>query len=296
MSLLVNGTILISAAIMYCWIVKTLRYNRMNSMPNLNNYSGQKRLEMAFRINNQLSYSEFPFLSTTSLQLGLFKTYAIPSISKILAGTKEFELYPGKRYDDTDLLLQELVSCPSFAIPNEGSMSRSEIALKRLNHIHSIYPINNGDMIYTLCVFILEPIRWIQKYGWRSMTENEAMAIFETWRHVGIQMGIKDIPLGMKELCRFYEEYEQEHIEFNTKNAIVAQHTMTLFLTNVPFFARPLVQHVLEALLSPKVNDAFGFDPPNTKTKWVLDLIFRFRKFLVRNFFFPRFLGKETYS
>ena len=48
---------------------------------------------------------EFPFDTTRSLEFALFRTYAVPSISALLARTGEFLERPQKRYDDTDLII-----------------------------------------------------------------------------------------------------------------------------------------------------------------------------------------------
>ena len=101
---------------------------------------------------------EFPFLSRTSLEYGLLRTYAIPSISRILARSGQFNLNPGKRYDDTDLLIQE------FLLHHVDS-ERGSTAIRRLNYLHGLYPtIPNSDFLYVLCVFILYPIDWCARW------------------------------------------------------------------------------------------------------------------------------------
>ena len=48
-------------------------------------------------IYRQLSMLEFPFMVKTSLEFALFRTYGIPSISKLLRKTKQFKDCVGKR-------------------------------------------------------------------------------------------------------------------------------------------------------------------------------------------------------
>lgn len=55
---------------------------------------------------------EFPFLWRKALELALYRTYAIPSISKLLLKTGEFTKHAGKRYDDTDFLISEITETP----------------------------------------------------------------------------------------------------------------------------------------------------------------------------------------
>ena len=55
------------------------------------------------------SFHEFPFDTTRSLEVALFRTFGVPSIAAVLAQTGEFTGRPQKRYDDTDLILSELL-------------------------------------------------------------------------------------------------------------------------------------------------------------------------------------------
>ncbi|MBK7467669.1 MAG: hypothetical protein IPJ43_13160 [Saprospiraceae bacterium] len=53
-----------------------------------------------------------PWLSprdTTRTGTGSFRTFASPRIGGVLHGTCEFEARTGKRYDDTDLIISEII-------------------------------------------------------------------------------------------------------------------------------------------------------------------------------------------
>ena len=52
---------------------------------------------------------EFPFDTTRALEFALFRTYCVPSISSLLDRTGEFRNRPEKRYDDTDIIISELI-------------------------------------------------------------------------------------------------------------------------------------------------------------------------------------------
>ena len=52
---------------------------------------------------------EFPFDTVRSLEFALFRTFAVPSVSALLDRTGEFQQRAQKRYDDTDLLVSELM-------------------------------------------------------------------------------------------------------------------------------------------------------------------------------------------
>ena len=99
-------------------------------------------------------YVDFPFLSVASIDFALFRTFCIPSISAILRASAQFHADPGKRYDDTDLLVRE------FLLHHVDS-PRGSAAVRRMNYLHGLHPsIPNADFVYVLCLFILYPMKW----------------------------------------------------------------------------------------------------------------------------------------
>ena len=52
---------------------------------------------------------EFPWDTTRSLEIALMRTFCVPTISALLDKTGEFKRRPQKRYDDTGLLVTEIV-------------------------------------------------------------------------------------------------------------------------------------------------------------------------------------------
>ena len=114
--------------------------------------------------------------------MGFFKTFAIPSIARLLCATGEFRRDTVKRIEDTDLLTREFCENPLES-------ARGEAALRRLNAIHGQYRISNSDYLYVLSVFVLEPSEWHEKFEWRAMHPNEIEARCNYWLAVGRGMG-----------------------------------------------------------------------------------------------------------
>ena len=106
---------------------------------------------------------------------------------RLLDGTGEFRNRPQKRYDDTDIIVSELME-------HGYDSERGSRALARMNAQHGRFTIANDDFRYVLSTFIYEPIRWNARFGWRPMYDNERLAFFHFWRAVGDRMGITDIP------------------------------------------------------------------------------------------------------
>ncbi len=145
---------------------------------------------------------EFPWDTTRSLELALFRTFAVPSVAGVLDASGEFGRAPQKRYDDTDLILSTIVEAGYDS--DEGKR-----AIRRMNRIHGRFEISNDDFLYVLSSFVFEPIRWNARFGWRPLIETEKLATFEFWREVGRRMAIKEIPASYAELERYNEEYER---------------------------------------------------------------------------------------
>src|SRR5207344_102347 len=112
---------------------------------------------------------DFPFDTTRALELALFRTYGVPSISGLLDRTGEFANRANKRYDDTDIIVSELMEWGYDS-------DRGKRALRRMNQLHGRFAISNEDYLYVLSTFVFEPIRWNQHYGWRRMSVNERLA------------------------------------------------------------------------------------------------------------------------
>ena len=134
---------------------------------------------------------EFPWDTTRSLELALFRTFAVPSVAAVLDSSGEFGRAAQKRYDDTDLILSTIVEAGYDS--DEGTR-----AIRQMNRIHGRFEISNEDFLYVLSSFVFEPIRWNARFGWRPLIEAEKLATFEFWREVGRRMAIKEIPRALR--------------------------------------------------------------------------------------------------
>ncbi|KAK9763543.1 hypothetical protein K7432_009672 [Basidiobolus ranarum] len=264
----------------------------------LNNVSSEEKNSLVHAIVSVAGQTEFPFTYTKALEYGLFRTYGIPSISSILAKTRELTKRTGKRYDDTDLLIKEFIEnsfyadlkCP-FAIPLtsvKGHESRASEALNRMNQIHSNYRISNEDYLYTLTVFVCEPIRWIDRFEWRPTTSNEKQAIFLLWRDIGARMGIQDIPDSYEGMFQFNTEYEERHMVFHPVNHKVAIATRDLFVSKIPRILHPFSHSAVYALMDDRLRIAMGFEKPSAWLIRSIEAAMFVRAWFIRNWMLPR--------
>jgi len=218
---------------------------------------------------------DFPFDTTRALEFALFRTFCVPSISALLDQTGEFQRRPQKRYDDTDIIASELMEWGY-------SSERGKRALRRMNQLHSQFTIANEDYLYVLSTFILEPIRWNARFGWRLMCEKERLAMFYFWREVGGRMNIQDIPTRYDEMERYNVEYERTHYRYTDANHRVGTATRDLFLSWFPRLLHPLVRPAMYAMMDDPILVAFGFPRPSPFTRRLVTGALKMRARLLR--------------
>jgi dephospho-CoA kinase len=207
----------------------------------------------------------FPWDSNRALELALLKTFCLPSISGLLQRTGEFEQRPRKRYDDTGLMVAELVR---LGPDSPGGRA----VIERLNRIHGHYAISQADFAYVLSGFVAEPIRWLQRFGWRPLNGAEQQALFRFWDHVGALMGIAERPGSLEALLALNARVEAELFAHASSNRHVADATLAMLLTDCPPPLRRTVATVLRGLLEPEVLASLGWRPAPA---WLAALVHR---------------------
>ena len=138
-----------------------------------------------------LACYEFPWDTTRALELALLRTFGIAKGTPLLVATGELTERTQKRYDDTVLILAEILE-------NGVDHPRGRAALRRMNQQHGRYAIPNDEYLYTLSTFVLEPIRWNARFGWRLLTPKEREASYFLWREIGRHMGISRHPAELR--------------------------------------------------------------------------------------------------
>ncbi|CAM5609507.1 oxygenase MpaB family protein [Streptomyces griseomycini] len=206
---------------------------------------------------------EFPWDFARSLELALYRTYAVPRIGRLLAETAELTDRTQKRYDDTSLLLDAVVE-------HGFGSDRGRTAIRRINRMHRSYDIPDDDMRYVLCTFVVMPKRWIDAYGWRRMSRHETVAAAVHYQTLGRHMGIKDIPGSYEEFETFLDAYEEAHFGWDEGARRVSDATLDLMASWYPRPLAPLLRTATLALLDDPLLRAFRYTPPGPATRaWV---------------------------
>lgn len=218
---------------------------------------------------------DFPWDMTRALEMALFRTFCIPTISALLDQTKEFECRAQRRYDDTDIIMSEIME-------HGYDSERGLAAIRRMNQLHGRFAISNDDFLYVLSTFVFVPMRWLDLFGWRALLPAEKTAMFHFWREVGRRMNIKDLPEDSAAFEAFSNDYERQHYRFTEANARVGGATRELFASWFAWPLRPLVRRGIHALLDDPLREAFGFPRPGALLRWFLPATMRMRARLLR--------------
>ncbi|KAI0855322.1 hypothetical protein F4860DRAFT_496775 [Xylaria cubensis] len=293
--------------ILYVILCTTLRFRQMRAIAKKFGYNtrasfANMTVDDAYQIQKWLAEQEFPKVFSASVFFALFKTYGVPSISRLLVQTGHFT-YRGdgtkasKRAADTSVLLTNMV------IGRPGSRRAME-AVARTNYLHSRYlktgRISDGDMLYTLSLFTLEGMRWTDLYEWRRLTPMERCAMATFWKALGedLQIAYRQLPSyqsgwsdglhWLEELDDWSRQYEAKHMRPDDSNALLAESTINLALHNVPNVFKPLARQLVALLLTPQLREAMRIPHPPPVYQTAFSLFISLRKVLLRHFFLPR--------
>ncbi|KAG0747444.1 hypothetical protein G6F57_001640 [Rhizopus arrhizus] len=299
-SIAISSTLLV--VISYLIYVRQRRYKHLHNM--IKKYPDPRVVlenhDIAMEIYSDIFRKEFPLFARSSLEFALFKPFATPSVSKLLVSTREFLDRCPRRAEDTELILSEIID-PYPRIQNEllhnpnisekeimKQYERREASIQRLNEIHGKYPISNEDYLYTLVLFVAEPLRWLNSWEWRKLDIREVNAIFKVWHEIGTKMNIKGIPDTLDEWYVIQQEYVSTSVKYHPANWTCADPTIKHLGKKLPGFMLPILYTMLPCLLEKPDCDAFGLNPPSLPIRIIFNTILYLRARFVRYLCLPR--------
>lgn len=246
-----------------------------------NRYAVARRIaSLDPRADNQeivylLGAYEDPWLVRKSLEFALFRTYTVPRMTRILQGTGQFQHRGQKRYDDTTLLITSIAEQGY-----DSDVGRRAIA--RMNALHGRFKIPNEDFLYVLSVFIYEPLRWGERFGYRPPTAVEKEAGYHFWSEVGRRMGIEEIPPSFESFKRWSEAYEARNFTYADSNRAIGDATLAIILAWYPRVLRPAVRQAVLALMPDHMRAAFGYPRAGRLWRWSVPALLKLRGRVLR--------------
>ncbi|XXH05333.1 hypothetical protein Hte_011758 [Hypoxylon texense] len=299
--------LLVPAGLAYLGLCRTLRFRREHALRRKFGYPDRASLarmttEDAQQIIHFLSSWEFPLFNFLALEFGLFKTYGVESISRLLLATGNLTdpVKSLKRFEDTAAMIGEWLQ-------NPPTSERAMRGVARMNFLHSKYvregTISNADLLYTLSVFVTEPARFCRLYEWRALNEMERCAYGVLWKGVGDAMGIEYKGFleradkgGWRDGVEFADDigawakaYEVVAMKPSLVCAKPARALIPMITYWVPGFAKPFATKVVISLLGDRVREAFMLPEPDVVAGATVYSLLAIRLFVLRYLSLPRF-------
>jgi hypothetical protein len=225
-----------------------------------------------WQIYRTMVREEFRHEARLGLLAAFWREFAVPEIAGLLDATGKTVTRPGKRADDTGILMYEVID-HGFEHP------RGRAAVRRLNEIHRSFgsAISNDTNRYVLATLVFVPARWIDRYGWRPLCCHERTATYHFYRELGRRLGIRDIPDSWTAYEHWFDEYERRHVA----RTDAAVRLMTASRSILARFPRPVRlagrSFVDTVILDGPIRDAVGAARPGPVARLAWPLVLRLR-------------------
>ena len=205
-----------------------------------------------------------------------------------------------------------VLTVPRFMM-NPPTHPRHVAAVARMNYLHAPYirarQIQQEDLLYTLAVCILEPVRVVGLYEWRALNEYEVAGIATFWKGVGEEMGLDVRGLLGKgdgewvDGIEFYDavrawagEREWRDTRPCEANRGLGDALVGLFLWWVPRGWRGGGEQVVRVVMGERMRRAFMYPEPGLVATTVVHVVLLARMVVLRFLALPRFRPLEKYS
>ncbi|CAM9589417.1 unnamed protein product [Scytosiphon promiscuus] len=269
----------VAILVVYVAVIRLLRFRRVRGMK-LSDVESDPSA-----VVRKTTLYEFPFTSQKAVEFLLIRSFGLPSASAVFFKSRSF-VHPGKRYDDTDLLLKEYLE-------NNTQSARANTSVARVNAIHAVFAkeISNADMLYVLALFATMPAVWIDRLEWRRCTDIEKAAFLAHYQTYGERLGI----VGGREwktwddARAFAQAYEAEYYQHSEAAEELFGQNMNLLLCSVPLFLKPFGRKAVTVLMDPPLLKAFGLPEAPLPLKWFVNGVLSLRAMILLFLAPPRF-------
>jgi hypothetical protein len=218
----------------------------------------------------RLMFYEFPWDVRMAGRLMIWHLYAHPEVAAVVGHTDALFT----RSEVTSLTFGDLVE-------HGLDSPRGREILRFINRSHRgtpVTPAHNGFALAALAVTLL---RWLDRYGWRTLTPPERTAVTVFYAELGRRMGVRDLPRDPAALAEYLERCEST-FAFTEAGRICSERTLAMARARVHPLLRPLARPVITALLSPTVRAAVGLSTPPRPVRIAVAEVLRIRRRVIR--------------
>jgi hypothetical protein len=217
-------------------------------------------------IYRRLTLWELPSEARFGFQLAFYRPFAVPRMAAVLESTGHFRRDTTRRAYDTGLVMHEIIW---GGVDSE----RGERMVRLMNALHRRPDIHAEDMTYILNALIVVPTRFMNRYGWRKVTDSEQTATWRFYHVLGERMGIACRPSSYGDAERWLVQYEARHLQPSPEGTALTAAVLRTLRDRLPRLARPFAAQITSALVGdPAVSRALSLPPPNSALCRVLEV------------------------
>jgi hypothetical protein len=208
-------------------------------------------------IYQRLILWELPAEARFGFQLAFYRPLAVPRMAELLRSTGHMQFDTTRRAYDTGLVIHEIIY---GGVDSE----RGRRMVRLMNRLHDRPDIHAEDMTYLQCALMVVPTRFMDRYGWRTVTGAERYATWRFWNVLGERMNIASRPSSYDDAVALVDNYEPAHFAPSEAGALLTRAALDALTDRMPKPARPFAAQLTSALVGdPAVSRALGLPPPN---------------------------------
>lgn len=197
------------------------------------------------------------------LNLGFYRTFAVPGIARVLNGTGRMIERPRERAKATGALMYTLIE---HGLDTPEGVS----AVTVLNTLHAHLPVGDAEFVYVLAAFCTAPLRHIDRYGWRQVTPAEREAAHVFYAGLARRMGMAGVPGSYAALEAWMHDFEVDTFETTAEGRALMEATRGILASRLPRVLAPLAGVAADALFDARLLAAFGRRPAPSAVRWVM--------------------------
>ncbi|AXG79195.1 DUF2236 domain-containing protein [Streptomyces paludis] len=204
-----------------------------------------------------------PEESRIGLTLGFVRTFGIPGIARVLAGTGRMEAAAKARAKATGVAM--------FALIGSGvDTEAGRPVVAGLRRVHERPGITTELMRYVMACFTVCPLRFIDEHGHRAVTDEEREGAYAFHTGLLAALGLPRPPdeRQLTDVERWMSAYENRHFSPTPQGrALWAATSAGLLAARLPRALAPLAPAVAAALLDPPLRAALDVRPPRAPVR-----------------------------
>ncbi|MFE3771203.1 oxygenase MpaB family protein [Streptomyces sp. NPDC059122] len=226
-------------------------------------------------VYREMALTHFPGDVKLGLNLGFYRTFAVPSIARVLAGTGKLTRQPRVRAKATGELMYTLIE-------HGLDTGEGEAAVQKLIRLHSGLAVSNEDFVYVLAAFCITPIHWIDTHSWRQTTQAEKSATHTFYSLLAERMGITDVPDSFEEFTTWMDAFEVRTFRSTAEGQSLVTATRSLLSDRMPRLLSPLANGIFTCLLGERLRNTFELPRPGLLVRGLVSAALRGRRFRMR--------------